>query len=261
MKLLYQDHNGIVFHRKRDFDYASHFHSAVEIAVFLEGSCTVLHGKERTVLHGGDVFIAFPNQIHGYEDSGNMDGYLLIIPVRACQEDDRSILMTSQPVQPYLKDGDWEAAGIYTLLEMARKEQNRAAPTVMQGYARLIVSKLLTMLKLEGVSTGADEALRAVLRYLNNHYTEPVTRKDIAQAVGFNESYISHIFSETLNTTIPEYINSLRIQDAQQLLRSTRQPVARIAGDLGFGSIRNFNRVFQKETGFTPTAYRSNKQI
>lgn len=259
MKLLYQDHNGIVFHRKRNFDYVSHFHSAVEIAVFLEGSCTVLHGKERTVLHGGDVFIAFPNQIHGYEDS-SMEGYLLIIPVRACQEDDRSTLMTSQPVQPYLKAGSWESEGIFALLEMARQDKDHAAPTVMQGYVRLIVSKLLTMLCLEGVSTGTDEALRAVLRYLNNHYTEPVTRKDIAQAVGFNESYISHIFSDTLKTTIPEYINSLRIHDAQELLRSTRQPIARIAGDLGFGSIRNFNRVFQKETGLTPSAYRSNKQ-
>lgn len=260
MKLLYQDHNGIVFHRKRDFDYPSHFHSAVEIAVFLSGSCAVLHGKERTVLHGGDVFIAFPNQIHGYEDSKNMEGYLLIIPVRACQGDDRSTLMTSQPVQPYLKAGDWESESIFSLLEMARQDEECAAPTVMQGYVRLIVSKLLTMFRLEGVSTGTDEALRAVLRYLNNHYTEPVSRRDIAQAVGFNESYISHIFSNTLKTTIPEYINALRIHDAQELLRSTRQPIARIAGDLGFGSIRNFNRVFQKETGLTPTAYRTNKQ-
>ena len=260
MKLVYQDHSGIVFHRKQDFDYVSHFHSAVEIAVFLKGSCTVLHGKERTVLHGGDVFIAFPNQIHGYEDSGNMEGYLLIVPVRACQEDDRSTLMTSQPVQPYLKAGMWESEGIFSLLEMARQDRERVTPTVMQGYVRLIVSKLLMMLQLEGVSTGTDEALRAVLRYLNSHYAQPVTRKEIAQAVGFNESYISHIFSDTLKTTIPEYINSLRVYDAQEQLRTTRLPVTRIASDLGFGSIRNFNRVFQKETGMTPSAYRSLKQ-
>lgn len=260
MKLLYQDHSGIVFHRKRDFDYISHFHSAVEISFFLEGTCTVLHGKEHTELHGGDVFVAFPNQIHGYENSRDMEGYLLIVPVRVCQERDRSTLMTSQPTVPYLKAGSWESEGIFALLEMARQDKDRSESAVMQGYVRLIVSKLLTMLPLEGVATGGDEALRMVLRYLNSHYTETLTRKQIAQAAGYNESYISHIFSKTLKTTIPEYINSLRILDAKEQLRSTKLPVTRIATDLGFGSIRNFNRVFQKETGMTPSAYRTAKQ-
>ena len=84
-----------------------------------------------------------------------------------------------------------------------------------------------------------------------------MTRREIAKAVGYNESYISHLFSETLQTTIPDYVNSLRVYDASRLLVETDLPVARIVAELGFGSIRNFNRVFLKNTGTSPKAYRT----
>ena len=259
MKLLYQDHTGIVFRRKPNFDYMCHFHNAVEIAVFVKGTCRILYGKESFNLSGGDAFVAFPNQIHGYEESADLDGYLLIVPLRACHEEDRNMLMSRRPVCPCLKVGQWESNGIFTLLEMAQQEKNDATPTVMQGYVRLIISKLLTALPLEDGTGETGEALRAVLQYLDGHYTQTVTRKDISQAIGYHESYISHIFSETLGMTIPEYINSLRIYDAQEMLRSTQLAIAQIASDLGFGSIRNFNRAFLKETGMSPTNYRAIK--
>ena len=60
-----------------------------------------------------------------------------------------------------------------------------------------------------------------------------------------------------MKTTIPQYINSLRMNDATRLLTQTDLPITQIASELGFGSIRNFNRVFLEHLGTSPKAYRS----
>ena len=65
------------------------------------------------------------------------------------------------------------------------------------------------------------------------------------------------MLADSLKTTLPDYIHGLRAYDASALLLETDWSVARIAGELGFGSIRNFNRVFQKEIGICPREYRN----
>jgi two-component system response regulator YesN len=95
--------------------------------------------------------------------------------------------------------------------------------------------------------------------YLNTHYTSPVSRKELSRELGYNESYISHVFADTMKTTIPEYVSSLRVQDAARLLKQTDHSVTQIALELGFGSIRNFNRVFLRQTGLSPREYRQGK--
>lgn len=55
-----------------------------------------------------------------------------------------------------------------------------------------------------------------------------------------------------------DYINELRVRDAKQLLEAGEMPISEIAFEVGFESLRSFNRVFYKQTGMTPTDYRTN---
>ena len=122
---------------------------------------------------------------------------------------------------------------------------------------QVIFGKLLPLLVLDSARNDYGDAVRALVEYVGSHYRQPLNRTQIARALGYNESYISHLFSEALNTTAPEYINRLRIYDAQKLLLDTDRTVTQIVAELGFGSIRNFNRVFQQEAGMSPRAYRN----
>jgi AraC-like DNA-binding protein len=258
MKLLYEQRRGFRFSKGADkLDFAPHIHSAVEIVFLTAGSSEALYGRERISLASGDVFIVFPNQIHGYENSRDVEGYILILPAKSYLSAYYNTLMNQIPVYPCLKAGQWEERELLTLLELAYNDLNTASPAVIQGYLQVIVGKLLSQLTLQDTAGVSDDAIRAVLDFLHAHYSQPLTRREIAKAVGYNESYISHLFSETLQTTIPDYVNSLRVYDASRLLVETDLPVARIAAELGFGSIRNFNRVFLKNTGTSPKAYRT----
>lgn len=256
MKLLYEKKNSFVFRFTDHLDFPPHLHDAVELVYLKTGRSLIMHGGEKTWLEAGDFFISFPNQIHGYENSEDTKLYLLILPVKPYLSAYRKVLTEKVPLQPYLKKGEWEPDSLEPLLQLALTDKDRVSEDVMQGYFQVLMGKLLDMLTLQAADAAPDDALRSILLYISDHYTEPLTRKQIAKVVGYNESYISHLFSQTLKTSLPDYIHSLRLNDATQRLSQTDESVTKIALDLGFGSLRNFNRVFLKEMGMTPSQYR-----
>ena len=253
MQLRYENHGGYIFVRPKRLDFEPHIHNAVEIVCLTKGSSVVLCGTQKRTLTAGEIFIAFPNQIHGYENSKDIQGYLLVIPLKPYLNPCNHVLMNKVPEESVISGIPED---FQTLLELAYREKQTAPDRIMESYFQLIVEKILACLHLSDVEQGAEEILRDILLYVNAYYTEKLTRKEISKAVGYNESYISHLFSGTLKTSIPGYINSLRVHDAARMLTQTDLPVSRIADALGFGTIRNFNRVFVKETGVSPKAYR-----
>ena len=254
MKLLYQENNTIRFHVRDTLDFPLHLHNVLEIAFLRAGSATAVCGTERFMLEAGDVFLAFPNQVHGYESSRNVLSDVLIIPAQPFLNYLRNRLL-KVPQTPVLKKGQWEHTGIASLLDMIRPVRHTEDESVLQGFAMVIVGKLLPLLTLTDPPANSD-AMQRLLLYLSEHYREPIGRNEIARAVGYHESYISHLFTENLNTTMKGYMTTLRLQDARDLLTNETLTVSRISILLGFGSIRSFNRAFAEHFGMTPTQYR-----
>ena len=260
MKPLHLEKKQITFFRRYDnLDFVPHLHNAVEIVLLLSGQSTALCDGKRYHLSSGDLFISFPWQVHGYEGSHSCEAIVLEIPSAAQPAAFRDTLSQTIPALPLLNKEHWELSHIDTLIEMGIDEKNRTEP-VMQGYAHLIMGKLLPLLPVKERSVGGVSALQSVLEYLNEHYTEPLTRTELSAAVGYSESYLSHLFTDILHTTLSDYILSLRLDDARRLLSESSAPISRIAGSLGFGTIRSFNRAFQKKMSMTPSAYRAAKR-
>ena len=180
-----------------------------------------------------------------------------ILPVNKYLAAYQNIMEQKVPEDPILPKGTWEHSGLPQLLELAYQDQENASKQVIQGYLLVIAGKLLELLELKDAPTGSADVLQALLVFLNKNYTQPLTRREIAKAVGCNESYISHLFSDTFKITLTDYITSMRIHDALHLLSQTSMPVSQIGLSLGFGSIRSFNRSFQKQMHMSPTAYRN----
>lgn len=260
MKLLHQENNNIRLFIPKTLDFPLHLHNVVELVFVTGGSAEAICANQRVLLEPGDVFVAFPNQEHGYEHTRAVTGFVMIVPAQPYLAAFHSLFEQKIPLSPVLKKGTWEHTGVLQLVQMAFSEWHSASKAVLQGYSMLIVGKLLPLLTLTAQPNRQAAALQALLLYINQHYTEPLSRQEIAQAVGYNESYISHIFADQLNTTLTRYVTSLRINEAKQLLTETDMTVSQMAAHLGFGCIRSFNRAFIKETGKTPTDYRTAEQ-
>lgn len=78
---------------------------------------------------------------------------------------------------------------------------------------------------------------------------------NLAMAVGTNRTYLSKWFTDN-DTTFYNYINSLRVKHAEKLLRTTKNPVAKIQTEAGFVSSTTFRKYFLSEYGCSPSEYR-----
>lgn len=95
------------------------------------------------------------------------------------------------------------------------------------------------------------------LDYIYEHLHEPVRTSHLAQFTGYNASYLSTLFKKETGISISAYVLSKRMEAAKNMLRYSAYSYAQISTTLAFSSQSHFTRVFKKETGYTPRAYRN----
>jgi AraC-like DNA-binding protein len=98
--------------------------------------------------------------------------------------------------------------------------------------------------------------VKQAIAFLHQNYARPVTRWEIADAVGVSDDYISRVFSRELNISPWDYLNRYRILQSKQLLLDTTDTIGSIAHQVGFKDQAYFSRVFLKITGMSPQAFR-----
>ena len=252
MRLFHQGDHRLYLSLRQQLDFPLHLQNAVELVYVTAGEATVILSGSRISLQRGDLLTVFPNQVHGFENS-TATAYVMIIPVHPYLAGCRSAVEQQIPEHPVLHRALWAEQ----LFMEALAQWQTANSVLQQGYALTAMGKILSQLPLLPRTAENSEALERTLQFINNHYLEPLTRQQISQAVGYNESYLSHIFSDTLGTTLTDYIAGLRISQAAELLREKRYTVTQIAGLTGFSSLRTFNRVFRQFMSLSPTQYRN----
>lgn len=103
-------------------------------------------------------------------------------------------------------------------------------------------------------------AVDQVVRYLEEHYAEPITLSLMAEKVYLNASYLSSLFKNRSGHSFVEVLTEIRIREAIKRLIHSDEKIATIAYETGFVNIRHFNRVFKAETGTTPKQYRDSRR-
>ena len=95
-----------------------------------------------------------------------------------------------------------------------------------------------------------------IIQYLNVTLAEPVKLQDIAERFSYSLSSIKRIFKNETGVSIIEYQNINRITQSKRLLESSDATIDEIAGSLGFSDSSYFSRIFKKQVGISPSAYR-----
>ena len=103
-----------------------------------------------------------------------------------------------------------------------------------------------------------NDMIPKAIKYIQNHYTEPLNRDILANYVSLSPSYFSTLFKEQTGMSPMEYVTKLRLDKAKQLLLSTRLPITQIASGVGYANAFYFTRVFRKHTGLSPREFRKN---
>lgn len=102
-----------------------------------------------------------------------------------------------------------------------------------------------------------DPQIVDAARYISEHYMNPITTQEIADAVGFSANYLSRKFHQTTGIRLHEYLIFVRLNHAALELVSTKDSIITIALRCGFSDSNYFKDCFKKKYGITPRSYRN----
>ena len=96
-------------------------------------------------------------------------------------------------------------------------------------------------------------------KFIEEHSREELSLTKIARAVNMNANYLSENFKQVTGINFVEYVALTRFATACDLLRNGDLRISEIAFAVGFQSLSQFNRVFKRFSGKSPTEYRVSK--
>jgi two-component system response regulator YesN len=94
--------------------------------------------------------------------------------------------------------------------------------------------------------------------FIWGNYHQEISLKKIAEAVGINPFYLSHLFRKEMGISFLEYLTSVRLSIAKKLLQQTNLSIIEICLEVGYQDPSHFAKVFRKKEGIRPTEYRKN---
>lgn len=103
--------------------------------------------------------------------------------------------------------------------------------------------------------TSNEYVIKAV-QYIEEHISDVLTIKEVAQQVHLNPSYFSVLFKEEAGLTFIDYVTQLRIKKAKELLKGSNLSLDAISEKIGLQTTSYFIRMFKKFESMTPKQYR-----
>ena len=104
----------------------------------------------------------------------------------------------------------------------------------------------------------SDESLGRVMDYHSRHYSEVIRLSEVAEMVNMSESSSCRFFKQHTSKSFIDFLTDIRLGAASRALIDSSLSIAEIGYDCGFNNLSNFNRIFKKKKGVTPSEFRDN---
>ena len=242
------------FKTRSFYSHPPHFHENIEIVFVMDGIFKTICDGTEYKLTAGDVLLCGSNSVHCSTDFNAKSNSILLIVNPKALLGSAAQLTTKTPFCPIWKNPKKDSI-IWPAIQYALDNQGKLSIDDLNLLLSSIISLIIRDMEMIDISQKI-KAENKILQYCRNHYTEAISVKSVAEALSISESYVSHIFSNILGYSFPQYINNLRVEHACVLLKSTKKSCTQIAAESGFSTLRTFNRVFLQWLNITPLQYR-----
>ena len=128
------------------------------------------------------------------------------------------------------------------------------------AYAENVISRAIT-LRDQNSGNKNRSILKTAVDFIDSHYMEEdISLNTVANVANVSANHFSALFSQNMGQTFIEYLTSLRMNKAKELLRCTGMRSSEIAGEIGYKDAHYFSYLFKKTQGMTPSDYRKARE-
>ncbi len=103
----------------------------------------------------------------------------------------------------------------------------------------------------------SSRPVRETKEYIARHYMRTLTLDEISKHVHLNASYLSIVFKKETGQNFSDYLTNFRIERAKAMLRQGDMSIAAIGEAVGYADSKYFSRIFTRQVGLKPSAYRA----
>jgi len=128
--------------------------------------------------------------------------------------------------------------------------QCRQFGSIIENHIKLLIHEYSDQ------KTEFNPLVENIIHYIRESLYHDISVRQIANLFNYNEKYLGKLFKKHTGQTVKEYINGMRLNHAEELLKNTILCVTEIAAKSGFNNVTYFNRSFKRQFGVSPTEYR-----
>lgn len=274
--LMGKDFLYIADRRKKEFTYPIHNHEVFELN-FVEHASGVrrIVGDSSEVIDNYDlVLITSPDLEHVWEQNACKSEEIREVTIQFDMDFSDEGFMGRNPFNSMRKMLNEARKGLCFPLSAIMKVYSLidTLSTIKDGF--YAVQQFLTILyelsKSEGARTLATSSYakvdvesdsRRVLKiknYINKNYMDEIRLNALADLAGMSSSAFSRFFKLHTGKNLSDYIIEIRLGFASRALVDTSRSISEISFDCGFNNLSNFNRIFKKKKGCSPSEFREN---
>lgn len=252
--------------------FSHHWHEHIEFLYFAAGSATIECGSVPYEFQAGDLCIVNSNELHyGIARSNDLSYYAMIVDIsllHSQSEDAVERKFISPITQRRMlfrnrieKDERFTDCIMTIYAELAKEQAGFELAVKSDLYkllALLVRGQAATMRNAEEYDSRIRELerLAPVFREIDDRYHEQLTVQELADLVGLSRYHFSRLFKRLTDKTPVEYMNLVRINKSERLLREGRMTISEVALATGFNDIYYFSRTFKKLKKMSPSAWR-----
>jgi AraC-like DNA-binding protein len=270
--------------------FALHWHDRIELLCVERGSLRLNTAEGHEELCPGQVAVIGPRQLHGgiagrdgvvYHTimfdveklcNGTLASEKYLLPLCRNEVAFRRIVSDKQLLEAIYRlvgaltqSSREERAGEEAV--KGEEEKKDAESRNMEWNPLLSTSVLYEILgilyrypdKSARIQSGLGRGFEEILNYVNAHYVQKLSARDVSARFGYNETYFCRRFREITGFTFTRYIQALRMERAQKLLQEEAYGISAVAWKCGYEDVSYFSNCFRKHFGCSPTEFRKRR--
>lgn len=247
-----------------------------ELVIVLSGSAVHVVGKdetERFEIKKGDVFVMNEGTYHGYENAKDLKICNIMFKTEHLIDETLDIrrlagfhaLFLLEPkynnengFKSRLKLTATAFSKVENLIEQAVEEYLGNAPGRKTIIHSLFLQIVVILSRLYGTNVHHKEieSISNAAAYIETNFMNDISISELLNVSHYSQRHFIRLFSATYSTTPQQYLLNIRIRHACSLLKDKAFSITEIATRCGFNDSNYFCRIFKKNIGVTPSAYR-----